>query len=130
MRKYLHTCIIILMSFLVSIQGFGVYSFNRVVMAPSQSIVLEINQAEQNDLEEQSDSDSESDSIPLPLTLPDEETKEDCVDIDDLKVNQSLIYKDIFYPKLDRQDFHFLLAKRPFNKAKTPTPPPDLAFAV
>lgn len=130
MRKYLHTCIIILMSFLVSIQGFGVYSFNRVVLAPSQNIILDLNQDEQKDLNEQDDSDSDSDSIPLPLTLPDEETKEDCVDIDDLKVNQSLIHKNLYYPELDIQDFHFLLIKRPFSKAKTPTPPPDVVLSV
>ena len=130
MRKCLHTCLIVLMSFLVSIQGFGVYSFNRVVLAPNQSIVLDLNQEEQNDLEEQDDSDSNSDSIPIPLTLPDEETKEDCVDIDDLKVNQSLIYRNLHYPKFDKQDSHFLLVKRPFSKAKTPTPPPDMAPSV
>tara|TARA_R110001592_G_scaffold76758_3_gene231519 strand:- start:4413 stop:4769 length:357 start_codon:yes stop_codon:yes gene_type:complete len=118
------------MSFLVSIQGFGVYSFNRVVLAPSQNIVLDLNQEEQNDLEEQDDSSSDSDSIPIPLTLPDEETKEDCVDIDDLVLNQSLIYRNSRQLDFIKRDFYFFILDGDFIKGKIPTPPPDLLAAA
>ncbi|KYG82742.1 hypothetical protein [Roseivirga echinicomitans] len=116
------------MSFLVSIQGFGVYSFNRVVLAPNQSIVLDANQDEQSDSEEQDESDS--DSIPIPLTLPDEETKEDCVDIDDLVLNQSLIYRNSLRLDFIKRDFYFFILDGDFIKEKIPTPPPDLLTAT
>tara|TARA_A100000171_G_C2137415_1_gene151460 strand:+ start:2575 stop:2919 length:345 start_codon:yes stop_codon:yes gene_type:complete len=112
------------MSFLVSIQGFGVYSFNRVVMAPSQSIVVDMSQDEEHNTEDQENSDS--DSIPLPLTLPDEETKEDCVDIDDLVVSHSYYHKNWTLVDFVKRDFYFFILDGEFIKEKIPTPPPEL----
>ncbi|WP_323756976.1 hypothetical protein [Roseivirga sp.] len=93
-------------------------------MAPNQSIMLDLNQDGQNDAEEQDSSDS--DSIPIPLTLPDEETKEECVDIDDLVLNQSLIYKASIRIDFIERDFYFFQLDGDFIKEKIPTPPPDL----
>ena len=128
MIKTLQKGIVILMGLLICVQGYGVYSFDQIVPPASLTYGLALN-AEQNPDSLPNPSD-ESDTIPLPFSFPDEETKEDCEDVDDLKVNNSLFNGLISALTLLKPNSYPFHIHYPIAVSTIPTPPPDTDIHV
>ena len=122
MIKALQKSIVILMGLLICVQGYGVYAFDQIV-PPSAGLTYST--SPQDDKQSSQEESGDSDTIPIPFSFPDEETKEDCEDIDDLKVNDSFFNGSLERFSLIKPNTGPCRENYSVTDSTIPTPPPD-----